>query len=220
MAEAIDSLHCRLIRPFTDVVCFFSTSEDDLQRHADDMVPWLEHISIKNGRPAFSPRLLLISAPNEKRSASDVQARLFKLLRERLQHPETDFSSHVSVYTKNDSKQTLGDRIKRESDLARNFRAQHHILLNAIHFDLLFRHACDHFARTRQEPFDMLAASRLHRPVAVGLQTHMAEMLTSVDTYEDMTAFVAPFVAGCLALDNYTYDVPCRCPFCIQAVLC
>jgi hypothetical protein len=60
----------------------------------------------------------------------------------------------------------------------------------------------------------MLAASRLHRPVPRGLHTYLADLLTNVDTYEDMTAFAAPFIAGCLALDNYAYDVPCQCCLC------
>jgi hypothetical protein len=58
----------------------------------------------------------------------------------------------------------------------------------------------------------LLAASRLHRPVPAGLQTYLADLLTTIDTYDEITAFVAPFVATCLVLDNYTYDVPCECP--------
>ncbi|KAL5417036.1 hypothetical protein PMIN04_007910 [Paraphaeosphaeria minitans] len=54
----------------------------------------------------------------------------------------------------------------------------------------------------------MLAASRLHRPVPRGLHIHLADLLTNVDTYEDMTAFAAPFIARCHALDNYAWDVP------------
>jgi hypothetical protein len=103
------------------------------------------------------------------------------------------------------------DRIKRETDAARNARARDCTILNAVHFDHLFRQACEHFVSTRQDSFDMLAASRLHRPVSTGLQIYLAGMFTSVDSYEEMADFVAPFVAGCLAIDHYAHDVPCQC---------
>ncbi|KAL5428661.1 hypothetical protein PMIN06_012794 [Paraphaeosphaeria minitans] len=133
---------------------------------------------------------------------------LFELLLQRLKYAKLDSFSCLSVYVKHGSNQTLGDRIKRETDIAKDFRAQNHLSLNAVHFDRLFRHACDHFASAGEAPFDMLAASRLHRPVPRSLHTHLADLLTNVDTYEDLTAFAAPFIPGCLALDNYAYDVP------------
>jgi hypothetical protein len=208
-AEAIDDLYCRLIRPFADVTCFFSTDTNDIEQIVERMVPWLKQRHLKSHPSVSCHRLLFVSGPSEKRSPADVQAQLFKLLHQRLQDPNPDVFSCVSVYVKHGSIHTLKDRIKKEADVARNLRAQRHGLVNAVHFDFLFRHASDHFASTAQEPFDMLAASRLHRPVPAGLHTHLADLFKEVDTLEDMTAFVAPFVAGCLALDNYTYDVQC-----------
>jgi hypothetical protein len=211
LAEAVDNLHRRLIRPFADVLCFFSSGDHDLEYLVDAIVPWLEMGDVPEPSSVYRPRLLLVAASSERRTASSIEAHLSELLLSRVKQPEGDFLSYISVYVKNGSKQRLRDCIKREADLARNLRSQKHTLLNAVHFDLLFRHACDHFVNTK-EPFDLLAASRLHRPVPAGLQTYLADLLTSVDTYGDITAFVAPFVATCLVLDNYAYDVPCECP--------
>jgi hypothetical protein len=211
LADALDNLHRRLIRPFADVVCLFSSGDHDLEYLVDAIVPWLEMGDVSKPSSVYRPRLLLVAASSERRTASSIKAQLSKLLLPRLKQPEDDFLSYISVYVKDGSKQTLRECIKREADLARNFRSQNHTLLNAVHFDLLFQHACDHFVNTKEEPFDVLAASRLHRPVPAGLQTYLAHLLTTVDTYDDITAFVAPFVATCLVLDNYAYDVPCKC---------
>ncbi|KAL5401414.1 hypothetical protein PMIN03_011528 [Paraphaeosphaeria minitans] len=189
-------------------MCFFAAGDDGIPQIADRLVPWLEQSNSPKCRPLFSPRLLVVSAPSETRTPTEVRMQLFELVIQRLKHAKSDSFSCVSVYVKHGSNQTLGDRIKRETDIAKDFRTQNHLPLNAVHFDRLFRHACDHFASTGEAPFDMLAASRLHRPVPRSLHTHLADLLTNVDTYEDLTAFTAPFIAGCLALDNYAYDVP------------
>jgi hypothetical protein len=211
LAEAMDNLYSRLIRPFTDVVCFFSADSDEIHHQIDRMIPWLEQISTKDPHYAIQPRLLLVAAPHEQRSEAGLKSQVIGLLEERLKRPVSDLMSCISVYVKHKSNQTLMDRIKRETDAARNARARDYTILNAVHFDHLFRQACEHFVSTRQDSFDMLAASRLHRPVSTGLQIYLAGMFTSVDSYEEMVDFVAPFVAGCLAIDHYAHDVPCQC---------
>jgi hypothetical protein len=210
LGEAMESLYSRLIRPFTDVVCFFSAESDEIHHQIDRMIPWLKQISTKEPHCAMQPRLLLIAAPHEQRSEAGIKAQVVGLLEERLKRPVSDLLSWISVYVQHKNKQTLMDRIKREMDAARNARAREDTILNAVHFDLLFRQACEHFVSTRQDSFDMLAASRLHRPVSAGLQIYLAGLFTSVDSYEDMADFVAPFVAGCLAMDHYAHDVPCQ----------
>jgi hypothetical protein len=211
LAEAMDNLYSRLLRPFTDVVCFFSAESDEIHHQIDRMIPWLKQISTKVPLCAMQPRLLLIAAPHEQRSEASMEAHVVGLLEERLKRPVSDLLSCISVYVKHRSSQTIMDRIKRETDIARNAHARDYTILNAVHFDLLFRQACEHFVSTRQDSFDMVAASRLHRPVSAGLQIYLAGLFTSVDSYEDMADFVAPFVAGCLAMDHYAHDVPCQC---------
>jgi hypothetical protein len=58
----------------------------------------------------------------------------------------------------------------------------------------------------------MVAASRSHRPVTARLQTYLSVLLDSVDSLDDMTEFAVPFIAGCLVIDNYAYDVPSQYP--------
>ena len=211
LAEAFDSLHCRLIRPFTDLVCFFSAGDHDVHRQVDCMVPWLEQTLGQGPSATVYPRLLFIAASSEKRSEAIVQDQLIGLLRTRLQQPTLDVSSRLSVYVKNNSTQTLTDRIKHEIDNTRIQRARNYTLLNAVHFDLLFRQACDHFVSGERAPFDMIAASRSHRSVSPHLRTYMNILFDMVDSVQDVVEFAIPFAAGCFVVDNYTYDVPCQC---------
>lgn len=208
-AEAVNNLYNRLVSPFADLVCFFSTTDGNMQSCVEQMVPWILGNAGLAHRSSFCPRLLLIAAPSESRSPSDVLTELVKLLQQRLEDPRADSYSYISVYVQKGSTHTLKERVRKECNMAQKLRARKNVTLNAIHFDSLFRNACDHFVTTIKEPFNMLSASRLHRPVPAGLQTRLADLLVHVDTHEDLTAFAAPYIAGCLALDNYAYDVPC-----------
>jgi len=210
LVEVFDSLHSTLIRPFTDVVCFFSAGSRDVYHQIDRMIPWLERIPSQGPHITARPRLLFVAAPSEEQSEASVQRQLIDVLHTRLKQPRSDLSSCLSVYVQHTSTQTLTDRIKREVDIARNERVYDCTLLNAVHFDLLFRQACDHFVISGPVPFDMVAASRSHRPVTTRLQTHLSVLFDSIDSLDDMAEFAAPFVAGCLAIDNYAYDVPCQ----------
>jgi hypothetical protein len=212
LGEAFESLHRRLLRPFTDVVCFFSSGSHDLHIHVDRMLPWLESTPSPGPHDSVYPRLLLIAAPSEKRSETIVLAQLLDLLHARLNLSNSDIASRISVYVSHASAQTLTDRIKREADMARNERVRSHTILNAVHLDLLFRQACNHFVSSGRAPFDMLAASRSHRPVSSHLQKYLSVLFNSVDNVDDMMEFAVPFAAGCLVVDNYAYDVPCQCP--------
>jgi hypothetical protein len=176
------------------------------------MVTWLEQAPSQGPHITVYPRLLFIAASSEEQSEASVQAQLIDLLHARLKQPRSDLSSRLSVYVKHTSAQTLTDRIKREVDIARNERVRDYTLLNAVHFDLLFRQACDHFVSSGRDPFDMIVASRSHRPVSARLQTYLSVLLDSVDSLDDMTEFAVPFIAGCLVIDNYAYDVPSQYP--------
>ncbi|KAL6161941.1 hypothetical protein ACJQWK_11953 [Exserohilum turcicum] len=55
----------------------------------------------------------------------------------------------------------------------------------------------------------MIAASRSHRPVSTRLPTYLSALFDSVDDLDETLEFAIPFMAGCLAVDNYAYDVPC-----------
>jgi hypothetical protein len=208
--EVIKTLHTRLLNPFADVICLFVSDGESLQSIAATLASWFQPEQSWNRRSAPRPRLLVVSAPNERRSPAAVQAELLEMIP--FAHKDADFLSSISVYAEHGSNQTLKDRVRSEADIVRIARAETCTLLNAVHFDILFRRACDSFATSGQDPYDMLSASRLHRPVANSLETHIANLLTFVSSCDEMKTFAAPYIAMCLGLDNYTSDVHGWCP--------
>jgi hypothetical protein len=205
-AEALNALYCRLIHPFSDVICLFASERQGMHGVAACLESWFR-LGAAWTWSATRPRLLVVAASTETRSPEVVQAQLTKLLADRSVHSHTDLFSAISIFVKQSSSQTLRDRIRRETDIGRNIRMQHHTLLNAVHLNLLFRRACEHFSGSAQEPFNLIAASRLHRPVSSSLATHMADLLTHVESYQDLNTYVVPLMAESLVLDNYTYEV-------------
>jgi hypothetical protein len=205
-AEAVKTLHDRLLYPFADVICLFVSDGNSIQSIAATLASWFQSEHSWNRRSAPRPRLLVISAPGETRSSVAVQAELFESFPSTTRR-DVEFLASVSVYPKDGSNQTLKDRIRSETEIIRTARIETCTLLNAVHFNVLFHRACDEFVISGKEQYDMLSASRLHRPTGGDLETHLAKLLASVKSYDEMKTFAAPYVASCLGLDNYTYDV-------------
>jgi hypothetical protein len=205
-ADLVHDLHCELLYNFVDVVCFFVSELSGIQGVLHHFEAWCKHAQRVPLTPR--PRILVIAAPGETRSPTEVLRELFSRLQQRLGQLNEDLLSNVTVFVKNGSPQSLRDRVRRETDISRNTRAQNYTMFNASHWEQLFHRACDHFVQSsRQGAFDMLAAARLHRPVSADLGAHLADIFARVETCSEMTAFAAPYVAECLLLDNYTPDV-------------
>lgn len=205
-AEAIDDLHCRLLHPFADVICLFAADHDGLRSVAARLLSWFRTDRMVR-QPSVRPRVLVICPLGETRSSGAVEAQLMEIMRTEIPDFELNMTLHISVYIPKRSQRTLREQVRCEIDFVRNARVEAHELLNAAHFDRLFRHATNHFVNTKREPFDAIAASRLHRPVAAGLGPCVATLLTKAQTYQDVDEFIAPFVAECLIRDNYPDDV-------------
>jgi hypothetical protein len=201
-SESTSAFFSRLLQPFAQLVCFFISDGERPQHIASRLRDWCEGHSDLGQQP----RLLIVAAPDEKRSAADIHRALTKLFQK---HPEPNNRNslpYISVHGRHDQ-QTLQDRIRSELSHSRENRIRSRTLLSAVHFESLFDRACDHLVASGSERFDMIAASRLHRPVSSSLGEHVADLLASVDSYEELVEFAAPFIAECLRLDNYTSDV-------------
>jgi hypothetical protein len=194
-------LFSRLLQPFAHLVCFFVRNGESTRHIASRLRGWC-----KEARPGQQPRLLVVAAPEEKRSAFEMQIELTELFQERLEPSALNLFAYISVYSGNDQR-TLQDRIHNELSYSRENRMRHNALLSAVHLESLFSRACDHIVASGSEPFDMLAASRWHRPVSSSLGEHVADLLASVDSYEELNQFAIPFIAECLRLDSSTKDV-------------
>ena len=202
-----DALHGGLLFPFANVVCFFASEHDGLEVIVHHLEAWCEWALNQSCRIVSLPRLLIIAAPGERRSPTAVYKDLLMLLENRSVKPCAEMLSCITIFVERFSRQTLKDRIRQETDISRNLRADNHTLLNALHLDYYFRHACDDFVVARKRPFNIIAAARLHRPVSISLTAHMSDFFAHVNSYEEMTEVAIPYLAECLVKDNYTADV-------------
>jgi hypothetical protein len=202
-ADIVHDLHCELLYSFVDVVCFFVSEPRGMNGVLHHLEAWCKHAQTVPLTPR--PRILVVAAPDETRSPRNVFEDLCSHLQQQLGQLNADLLSSITVFVKHGS---LRDRVRSETDISRNIRAQNYTLLNALHWEQLFHRACNHFVESsRQGAFDMLAAARLHRPVSASLGVHLADIFARIATRSDLTAFAAPYAAECLILDNYTTDV-------------
>jgi hypothetical protein len=205
----------RLLQPFAQLVCFFISEGESPQHTASRLRDWCEvHRDVGQ-----QPRLLIVAAPGETRSAAEIQRQLTELFQMHLDPSIISLLPHVSVHGWREQ-QTLQDRIRSELSHSREHRARDCTLLSAVHFESLFSRACDHLVASGSEPFDVLASSRLHRPVSPSLGEHVADLLSGVHSYEELTDSAGPFIAECLRLDNYTHDVHGWCWRCVRREHC
>jgi hypothetical protein len=205
-ANLVHDLHCELLYPFVDVVCLFESELSGLNGVLHHLEAWCKHVQRVPLTPR--PRILVVAAPQESRSSANVLEDLFSHLQQRLGQLNADLLTSITVFVRHGNRQSLRDRVRRETDLSRNIRAHNSTMLNALHFEQLFHLACDYFVRSSQKGgFDMLTAARLHRPVSASLGVHLSDIFARVETCSDMMDFAVPYVAECLLLDNYTTDV-------------
>jgi hypothetical protein len=203
--DLVHDFYCKVLYGFADVVCLFASELKGFRGVVDCLEAWFKRVQRQSRTPR--PRMLVIAAPDEERSPTDVQKELMTSVHERCGPLNDDLLSCIAVFVQHKSRQSLKDRIRWETDVSRNTRAQTNTLFSALHWEQLFNRACDNFVAFGNEPFDIAAAARLHRPVSASLGKHLADVLTHIQSSCEMTAFAAPYIAECLLLDNYTADV-------------
>lgn len=205
--KAIDQLSCKLIHPFADVICLFVLQNDSTSSIASKLMIWSEEEKASRTGSLWLPHVVVVCAASETRSPSELQSQLIALARQ--QSPDADLSifSRTSFYVPKDSIRTLKDHIRCEIDIIRNVRVRTQSLFSAAHLDRLFRLACDHFVVSGQDPFNMISASRQHRPVNPDLGSCIADLLQSIRSFGEVTEVAVPFIAECLLMDNYSPDV-------------
>lgn len=97
----------------------------------------------------------------------------------------------------------LKERLMDASDHIRMMRDETRHLFSATHFSALFEYACTHLAKTIEQPFSFVKASRMFNPVAPDLREHLLTFLKHVRTPSQLTKFAVPIIASSFLLDNY-----------------
>jgi hypothetical protein len=78
---------------------------------------------------------------------------------------------------------------------------------SATHFTVFFRHACDHFVQTPDEPFNFIKTSRLRNPVSPEMDQNLSRFLKHIRSPRELTKFAIPVIASSLFLNAYPPDM-------------
>ena len=207
-------IYTRLLSPFADVICFFSTDLGGFRPIAKKIAAWLERGNLSNLSGYVHPKVIVVS--DQISLGSEIEARkafMWILEEETAKDPFTQISTIeiVSLFpmgaVSNEARyRSLKDRIMNASSQVRRVREDTCSLFTATHFSALFEYACEHFAKTTGQPFSFIKASRTYNPVAPDLQDHLFTFLRHIREPSELTEFAVPIIASSFLLDNYHPD--------------
>jgi hypothetical protein len=207
-------VYTRLLFPFSDVFCFFSTDLGGFRPIAKQIAAWLEKSNFSSFSGYVYPEVIIVS--DKIPPGSEIEARkafLWILEEESAKDPFSQISSievvplfPVSAVSDEARYRPLKERLIKASSRVRMMREQQNTLFNATHFSAIFGYACRHFAKTTDQSLNLITASRTLNPVAPDLQDHLSNFLRHVNDLGELTEFAAPIIASSFLLDNYHPD--------------
>lgn len=212
-SDLASRIYARLLFPFTDVFCFFCTDLGGFRQIAIQLAAWLEKATSSTLPKSTRPRVIIISDKIPPGTASENEAKrafLWMLSEETTKDPLEQFSdiSVVALFPAGTmSVEARHRRLKEQLldalDHIRTTRDETRHLFSATHFGALFEYACAHLAKTIEQPFSFIKASRTYNPVAPNLGEHLLTFLKHVRTPIELTEFAVPIIASSVLLDSY-----------------
>ncbi|KAH7393734.1 patatin-like phospholipase-like protein [Cadophora sp. MPI-SDFR-AT-0126] len=216
LQAAADSIYFRLLFPFTDVFCFFALDLGGLQPIARRIAAWLD-----GGHPptlpiVVPPQIIIVT---ESSTPEFQESQLLEHFLRLLAHEtRTDTSKyfaairvvallpdgHISPTARH---RKLKESLMIASDQVRLQRLETGMLFSAQHFAAFLRQACSSFVEALNEPFDFIRASRVGNPPALDLKEHLTNLLTKINTIDELKNFAVPLIASSLLLDGYHPDM-------------
>lgn len=226
--EAADYLFARLLRPFSDVFCLFLADMGGMQSVVERLVSWLEKGQAAAAPKTASPSLILVveSDTPGRKAEREVKEELLRLLEHNTSRNIYDYFFNVtvvSIFTEGKlslqaTHRPLKERLLDALDQGQARRLKIGMLFSATHFAAFFKHACDHFVTTRDEPFNFIETSRLHNPVSLEIEKHLSRFLKHIRSPQELSEFAIPVIASSLLLNAYPPDMHGKIPisFCEQ----
>jgi len=211
-----DSIYSRLLLPFADIFCFFSSDIGGFRQIARHMAAWLDKGQSSTLPRSTYPRIIIVTEkmPVGKEPEKEARKAFLWLLREETTHDLSEQISAINVVallpkckvSAEARYRRLKECLLKGSDEVRRNREETRTLFSATHFAALFRYACDHFSQASEEPFDLIKASRKQNPVAKDLAEHLSIFLTHIQSVKELIEFAVPVIASSIFLDNYPPD--------------
>jgi hypothetical protein len=215
--RAADFLYSRLLRPFSDVFCLFLADLGGIQPVVQHLASWLDKGRTITVPQAVNPSVIIVvesETPGYK-VEKQVKEELLHLLEQ--ETPRSIFDSFfevrvVSIFPEGklslqSRHRQLKERLLDALHQAQERRMRVGMHFSATHFAVFFRHACDHFVKTPDEPFNFIKTSRLRNPVSPEMDRNLSRFLKHIRTPRELTKFAIPIIASSLFLNAYPPDM-------------
>lgn len=213
LGDIATKVYTRLLFPFADVFCFFSSDLGGFRQVAVYVAAWLQEGSSSSLPKSTHPTIIIVSDKIPVGTASEKEAKkafLWILSEETTKNPLEQFADidvvalHPAGTISSQARyRSLKERLMNASDQIRARRENARYLFSATHFRTLVNYACAHFTKTIDQPFKFIEASRTYNPVASDLHDHISTLLRCVRTHVGLTEFAVPVIASSFLLDNY-----------------
>lgn len=208
----LDLVYCKLIFPFTDVICIFADDLGGLEAVATMLSTWIDLGAASTLSESVRPRVLIVTTEDTFSATHYILE--MESLRERLQDDtgpsrRSSFLSFLVLRLPPDDilqlarHRRLKEVLLQELDKHRLERVKARVLFSRTHYQALFRVALSHFSRTIESPFDFIRASRVDNPVEDSFEQHLCEFLYLAHQCYTPYTLLAPFIASYILLDTF-----------------
>lgn len=221
LSGAAASIYARLLFPFADTFCFFSTDLGGFRQIAVYIAAWLDNANSSTLPKSIYPRILIVSDKIPLGPISESEARrafLWMLSEETTKDPFEHLSAiNVVALLPNGAVsdearyRPLKERLMDASNQVRINRETTRYLFSVTHFRTLFNYACIETAETIKKPFNFISASRMYNPTAPDLEEHISTFLKYIRMPTELTEFAVPMIASSILLDSYPPGAHSKC---------
>ncbi|KAF2818135.1 FabD/lysophospholipase-like protein [Ophiobolus disseminans] len=203
----------QLLFPHADVFCFFADDLGGFRPIAQRLALWLNQSRSSTPLKTTLPSMVIVTSKLPSGVQAEERAKrafLLMLEEETAVSPYYQLSAIdvVAVLPKRAVStaarcRVIKDRLMEKSDYVRMERKTRCALYSATHMTAFLHAAAAHFARSFDDPFDFIHASRAHNHVAPDLTEHFSNFMNQIVSSTQLTEFAAPMLASTLLLDSY-----------------
>jgi hypothetical protein len=205
-ATALQAVYCRLLGPFTDVVCLFLSDFPGMPDLANFISAWI-HAS--PGSPSLLlPRLVIVTQETGGNTV-EWESSFFRELCKKADRPFNTAFAGLSVCPLGPG-ETILDRARckklegfllNECDFVASCRTWRHLNFHGRHVAALFDQAYACFLK--KSDFDYIIASRVSDPIPHGAARQVSYFLRDFTEQEALRSCALPVVASAFMLDAF-----------------
>jgi hypothetical protein len=198
------SMISRLLGPFSDILCLFSSDLDGIMGVSQFLEGWMLTASDSSTLSrACRPKLVIVTEALGLPAHWDLIATQLFLDLVTSRFPNASLSSFftsIQVLSVPPKYQQIMRFLQPLLHETKKTRKEERCLFSVIHFNAFFNYACDHWAQSPTTPFDFIQTTRLANPVSPGFPEHIDRFFSLLKPVQSGTAL--QLVASSLVLDS------------------